>query len=68
VRFVGGLLLLAGLGTIIGFVIPTQQDGLESQPDEKDRPFAQAASDDHRSPVWSLAFSPDASHSPCVTP
>ncbi len=58
-RFVGSLFLLAGLGTTIGFVIPTQRDDLESQPDEKDRPFSQAASDDHRSPVWSLAFSPD---------
>ena len=56
--FIGWLLLLAGIGMSIGFVTPNPDDR-EAQPDEKDRPFAQAASDDHRSPVWSLVFSPD---------
>ena len=41
-RFVGSLLLLAGLGAIFGWVIPTQDD-LAAEPDEKDRPFAQVA-------------------------
>jgi WD40 repeat protein len=54
----GWLLLLAGLGAIIR-TVPEQGDELETQSDEKDRPFAQAARDDFRSPVWSLAFSPD---------
>jgi WD40 repeat protein len=57
-RFVGSLLLLAGLGVIVGWVIPTQDD-LAADPDEKDRPFAQVARDGHGSPVWLLAFSPD---------
>jgi WD40 repeat protein len=56
--FVGWLLLLSGMGTIISLVIPTQDDP-EADSDEKDRPFAQAARDDHRSPVWALAVSPD---------
>ena len=41
-RFVGSLLLLAGLGAIVGWVIP-RQDDLAADPDEKDRPFAQVA-------------------------
>jgi WD40 repeat protein len=56
--FVGWLLLLTGLGTIFGLVV-SAQDERETQPDETDQPFAQAARDDHRSPVWSLVFSPD---------
>jgi WD40 repeat protein len=52
------LLLIAGLWTITEWVVPTQDDP-EAHLDQKDRPFAQAAYDDHRSPVWSLAFSPD---------
>jgi WD40 repeat protein len=55
---VGWLLVLTGLGTIFGLVVSTHDDR-ETQPDEKDQPFAQTARDDHRSPVWSLVCSPD---------
>ncbi len=54
----GWLLLLAALCAIFRSV-PGSGDDLGMQPDEKDRPFAQAARDDCGSPVWSLTFSPD---------
>jgi WD40 repeat protein len=55
---VGWLLLLAGSAPMVGLVIPLRDDR-EAESDRKDRPFAQVASDDRHSPVWSLAFSPD---------
>src|SRR5262249_51179553 len=46
------------LAAAIGFAITTGDDP-GAQPAEEDRPVAQTARDDHSSPVWSLAFSPD---------
>ena len=52
------MLVLAGLGTIIGFVVPASDDG-EGPTAEEERPFAQTACIANGSPIASLAFSTD---------
>jgi WD40 repeat protein len=54
----GCLLVLAGVGTIIGFVAPARDDPEEPKVG-KEGPFAQAVCEAHGSPIGSLAFSPD---------
>ena len=59
-EFGGWLFVFAGSGTIAALA-PSRQFDPETQPAEKERPFAQAARDDLRSPIWSLSFSRDSS-------
>jgi WD40 repeat protein len=54
----GWALVLAIFGATIGLLASTWDDSL-SPPDEDVRPSALVKLGDHRSPVWSLVFSPD---------
>jgi hypothetical protein len=53
----GWLVVLSGLATLVAVTVAPRGDR-EAGPEEE-QPFAQAACDDQRSPVWWLAFAPD---------
>jgi WD40 repeat protein len=53
----GWLLVLSGSATLVAVAFAPRGDP-EARAEEE-QPFAQAACDDQRSPVWSLAFAPD---------